>query len=144
MKILSRADAIVQAQHRYFTGEPCKRGHVAYRYTRTCVCVECHRENGEKNREKVGNVLGKIAPLTVIAHIDDHVNIRAAVASLNALRGIDPQATQVTRRTRGGVIIPDTTTQEYRDSVNAAIAARRAEFPQLPQPHIPAEFRSYE
>lgn len=29
----------------YFTGKPCKRGHIAYRFKSTGTCVECNREN---------------------------------------------------------------------------------------------------
>lgn len=41
---------------RYFTGKPCKRGHIAERYVRDRMCVECHRAAKQKwikaNREK--------------------------------------------------------------------------------------------
>lgn len=30
----------------YFTGKPCKRGHVAPRFTSTRNCVECNKERG--------------------------------------------------------------------------------------------------
>lgn len=30
----------------YFTGKPCKRGHVAERFVSTRNCVECNRERG--------------------------------------------------------------------------------------------------
>ena len=29
----------------YFTGKPCKRGHIAQRFKSTGTCVECNREN---------------------------------------------------------------------------------------------------
>lgn len=41
---------------RYFTGKPCKRGHVAERYVSTRTCVECAdercREWQSKNKRK--------------------------------------------------------------------------------------------
>lgn len=30
---------------RYFTGRPCKRGHVAERFTNNKTCLDCHRES---------------------------------------------------------------------------------------------------
>jgi|VirMetMinimDraft_7_1064189.scaffolds.fasta_scaffold00187_36 hypothetical protein len=41
MQIISRADAKAQNLKRYFTGEPCKRGHIAERITAKSYCVEC-------------------------------------------------------------------------------------------------------
>lgn len=37
---------------RYFTGKPCKRGHVAERYTCSCKCVECRKEDKRKWRSR--------------------------------------------------------------------------------------------
>lgn len=35
---------------RYFTGRPCKRGHIAERSVANRGCLECHREDAEKRR----------------------------------------------------------------------------------------------
>lgn len=43
-QIISRADARVQGHRRYFTGIPCKRGHVAERHVSNLTCMECQRE----------------------------------------------------------------------------------------------------
>lgn len=48
MKIITRKEAKDQGLKRYFTGKPCKRGHVAERRMNG-VCVECSRDN-EKSR----------------------------------------------------------------------------------------------
>jgi hypothetical protein len=37
---------------KYFTGKPCKRGHVAERYSSSGVCVECARIWERENRQK--------------------------------------------------------------------------------------------
>lgn len=44
MKIISRAEAKELGLKRYFTGVPCKRGHVCERYTGDSKCVECKAE----------------------------------------------------------------------------------------------------
>lgn len=43
----------------YFTGIPCKNGHIADRYTSTCACTECNKERSghkkdwyQKNKQK--------------------------------------------------------------------------------------------
>jgi len=39
--VISRADAKAQGLMRYFTGRPCKWGHVAERYAKSTHCIEC-------------------------------------------------------------------------------------------------------
>lgn len=39
----------------YFTGKPCKRGHVARRPVRSAACVECSVEDSKEYREKYGD-----------------------------------------------------------------------------------------
>lgn len=41
MEIITRQDSITLRQDRYFTGKPCKRGHLSQRYTLNACCIEC-------------------------------------------------------------------------------------------------------
>lgn len=41
MEVISRKDALALGLRFYFTGEPCKHGHVAKRYVSTYFCKEC-------------------------------------------------------------------------------------------------------
>jgi hypothetical protein len=41
MDIIARKDALAQGLTHYFTGKPCKRGHIATRYANSANCVEC-------------------------------------------------------------------------------------------------------
>jgi hypothetical protein len=43
-KIVTRVEARALGLKRYFTGEPCTRGHVCERATRNSDCVECNHE----------------------------------------------------------------------------------------------------
>lgn len=43
MPLLSRKDAKSKSIKRYFTGKPCKKGHIAERQTVNGTCMECHR-----------------------------------------------------------------------------------------------------
>jgi hypothetical protein len=53
MKIISRAEAIALGLKQYFTGEPCKHGHVAHRLVVHNLvsgrCIECRRVSAQKN-----------------------------------------------------------------------------------------------
>jgi 5-methylcytosine-specific restriction endonuclease McrA len=46
--IISRADALAQGLQRYFTGEPCYRGHVVERLASNKQCVECRAISGSR------------------------------------------------------------------------------------------------
>lgn len=56
MECISRKDAIQKGLSKYYTGRPCRRGHVAERYT-AGACVQCISERKaelyQQNREKV-------------------------------------------------------------------------------------------
>lgn len=40
-----RKQALDEGRNTYFTGRPCKRGHIAERFTSSWLCIECSREN---------------------------------------------------------------------------------------------------
>lgn len=41
MDVVTRSHAIQQGLSKYFTGEPCKNGHIAQRYVQSCTCEMC-------------------------------------------------------------------------------------------------------
>lgn len=57
MKIISRSEAKAAGLKRYFTGKPCKHGHVSARYVVDHACVECkdaqRRQFAAANPEKM-------------------------------------------------------------------------------------------
>ena len=52
METITRKDALERGLKRYFTGEPCKHGHVCERFCSVCCCVECLNENSKKYIKK--------------------------------------------------------------------------------------------
>jgi hypothetical protein len=46
LTVIPRTEARRLGLHRYFTGQPCKRGHIAERNVGDWVCVECRRLKG--------------------------------------------------------------------------------------------------
>jgi hypothetical protein len=51
MQVITRKEAIAQGLSRYFTGLPCKHGHVATRRASTGYCDECFQIKYEANRQ---------------------------------------------------------------------------------------------
>ena len=45
----SWSDAKERGEKYYFTGKPCKRGHVDRRYASTGQCIACVAEHGKRN-----------------------------------------------------------------------------------------------
>ena len=52
MEIISRKEAIEKGLKMYFTGKPCKYGHVAERRTVNWVCLEREKEYSKQNKER--------------------------------------------------------------------------------------------
>lgn len=54
MRTITRADAKALGLKRYFTGKPCKHGHVAERVTSSTACVICNRAACRAYKSKLG------------------------------------------------------------------------------------------
>lgn len=52
MNIVTCKEAKEQGLDRYFTGKPCKHGHISKRYTYNSLCVMCKKNWEEVNKEK--------------------------------------------------------------------------------------------
>ena len=48
MDIISRKDAKAQGLTHYFTGKPCKHGHIAQRLTSKGICLDCNRNHNRQ------------------------------------------------------------------------------------------------
>jgi len=51
-EIISRAEALARGLKRFFTGEPCKYGHVLERQVRNGTCIGCQRQSNRKYQQK--------------------------------------------------------------------------------------------
>lgn len=56
-EIITRKEAIELGLDRYYTGKPCKNGHMSERYTKTSACIECLKTNS-LNWQKVNSFNG--------------------------------------------------------------------------------------
>jgi hypothetical protein len=50
-EIVTRAEALRQGLVRYFTGKPCKRGHISERFTNNGSCLNCQSDAAARNYE---------------------------------------------------------------------------------------------
>lgn len=51
--IITRKEAEALGIGRYFTGKPCKHGHICERYTKAKHCVKCDYEKNKSNKGKI-------------------------------------------------------------------------------------------
>lgn len=51
-QIISRTDALAAGLKRYFTGLPCRHGHIAERLASNYICTKCSRHFGILNKKK--------------------------------------------------------------------------------------------
>lgn len=58
-KLISRQEAKAQGLTQYFTGEPCKNGHVDTRRTDNSACSECQRERNRSSQKKRRQITSK-------------------------------------------------------------------------------------
>ena len=57
----SRAEAIAAGHSHFFTGKPCKHGHIEIRSVKNSVCLACRQVYYLKNREKILQSMKKYA-----------------------------------------------------------------------------------
>lgn len=57
MEVMTRMQAAEKGLLRFYTGRPCKRGHLSERYTRTNSCIECQRIATARFNKRVGEML---------------------------------------------------------------------------------------
>ena len=54
MEIITRQEAKKRGLSRYYTGEPCQKGHLSERMVGNKNCLACHRERAERRRTTQG------------------------------------------------------------------------------------------
>lgn len=53
MQVISRKEAKAQGLKVYYTGTPCKNGHVSKRYVSSGKCASCRKKYAEKNKDRI-------------------------------------------------------------------------------------------
>lgn len=52
MEVISRKDARQKGLRRYFTGKPCKHGHLTHRSVSCAICAACERDRQNAKRKR--------------------------------------------------------------------------------------------
>lgn len=96
MDVTSRKDAISRGLNKYFTGEPCKSGHIAQRYTQSSVCLECLHPSGcGSPRRQLAERMQKVL---LLIHPDDYETVLSTVHLCAQMR--EPSLTREDVQTR--------------------------------------------
>ncbi|OVZ82209.1 hypothetical protein [Yersinia kristensenii] len=65
MKIITRTDAARVGQLKYYTGKPCRNGHLCERYTVNGSCVECNANHTIAQRKRIKSLMAHANGLVV-------------------------------------------------------------------------------
>lgn len=96
-KIITRAEAKALGLKRYFTGNACKNGHVAEKYTNCSLCVVCSAANTRRNYTSNREIM---LEKQKARWIKDKEKSRLRAYTRRATRESWPQAILTTCRTR--------------------------------------------
>lgn len=101
--VISRDDAAAQKLTHFFTGKPCKYGHVAPRFVSTGGCAECNSERAARFRKDAP------ARFSYDLHPDDVAAALAYCQALDIQRGRVPAASAslMVGKHRVGMITPE-------------------------------------
>ncbi|MDN0126884.1 hypothetical protein QVO16_07905 [Yersinia massiliensis] len=65
MKIITRTDAAKVGLLKYYTGKPCRNGHLGERYTVNGSCVECNANHTIAQRKRIKTLMAQANGLAV-------------------------------------------------------------------------------
>lgn len=104
----SRPQARLAGSRLYFTGNPCKHGHVGPRFTIDAHCVQCSRDEGKRYYSRNADEWKRRA------QTDEQKQYQAEYFKKNK-----PRAYFYTSRIRAGRASPPWLTDEHRDQIVA-------------------------
>ena len=94
MDLISRKDAIAKGLGKYFTGSPCRNGHIAERYVQSGTCEECIRES--KAIAVIPRMRAEILPPERMEIMKSRVNLEQQKLALKSQRlSIEQQKLQM-------------------------------------------------
>ncbi|UPY96245.1 MULTISPECIES: hypothetical protein [Pectobacterium] len=57
MKIVTRLEAAKGGMNKFYTGKPCKHGHLSERWTLNGGCVQCNIDRVEQKRKEISGLM---------------------------------------------------------------------------------------
>lgn len=95
-RIISRKDAMVAGLDRYFTGTPCKHGHVDLRYTINLTCCECVRQKARKRKLDNPELVKQICRKSWVKNYYKHVKQNSE--RIKKWRRANPERAELARK----------------------------------------------
>lgn len=86
MEAISREEALARGLKKYFTGLPCKHGHVCQRYTVTTACVKCMADAQRRFKQSMYGRMAQTEAVFKNMHPDDIRVLKETAAALIAAR----------------------------------------------------------
>jgi len=88
MEIIDRQTAVAQNLTKYYTGVPCKHGHLSERYTKAASCCACvAASNGRIHEQVETNTSARttaLSELRIFWQLIDHADVKAFYEMLQA------------------------------------------------------------
>ena len=149
MEIITRKEAMARGLIRYFTGKPCKYGHVAERQTSSNGCFECVRERNKKPTKRRAEAYREYC--RKFQEANPHMPQIISKAEAKA-RGLDryfipkpcPNGHIAERKINGGCVICAPEYQrQYRKDNEERLSKHKAEHHKANAEHIRAKARRW-
>jgi hypothetical protein len=83
MKVFTRREAANLNLHKYFTGKPCQKGHLALRYTNTGCCVSCIKGYAQAYKS---SLKGRTKIIRAVVDSRDEADILKYIESVRSAR----------------------------------------------------------
>jgi hypothetical protein len=117
MDIVSRKDAKKQGLTHYFTGKPCIHGHTAKRRYKDRVCMECDRQEQNRNRKNNPEKVKELKRIAYYKYIEKNLARRKEYIKNNrALVNALAKAYKVRKKNR----IPKWVDKEHMELIKEA------------------------
>lgn len=129
MNTISRNEAVNSGLPRFFTGKPCKYGHLSERYVTTGACIQCLRNSAAKYRQAGSLGQARTVRLAAYVHPDDAEKVYQTIDYLNKMRGLpaaqrpaDPNGTPWEVYVRSWLTRPPTSRPSLASVRSSAVA----------------------
>lgn len=106
MNLLSRDEAFLTGQIKYFTGRSCANGHISPRYTKNTNCVECNRLANNKAQIRVRAQFASGSEIVTVcrelAELSKHIGVAKLLVEYEASTPNSPELMEL-RKIRDGM-----------------------------------------
>ncbi len=143
MKIISKSEAKELGLKRYFTGKPCKHGHIAERKVCDRKCIECSRASDRKRSSENRTEYNHKKKLARRRYVERNKSELAETWNQYARKYYKENKEELARKARDYREKNQEKIKEYRNNNKEKIRSRRAEYNKKNKESIDAYNRYY-